>query len=110
MLAGSCWGAQDVPQAGRVVLCDCKGHVRLGWDEEGDLRASLEELCHQGHCQSQGEKPVGTCLEDAGDTQPHPMGSVRAGARRGNHLGSHHGDGWGVPIWGKGVIKRGWAM
>lgn len=103
------WGTRDVPQAGRVVLCDRKGHVRLKWDKEGDLRASLEELGHQGHCQPWGEEPAGTRLKDAGGIQPHPTGSIQAGARSGNHLGSHHVPGQGVPMWGKGVIRRGRA-
>lgn len=57
MLVGSCWGTQDVPQAGRVVLRDHKGHIRLGWVKKRDLRASLVELCHQGHC-SPGERSL----------------------------------------------------
>lgn len=42
-----------------MVLCFYKGHIKLEWDKEWDLRASLE-LCHQGPCQSWGEKLAGT--------------------------------------------------
>lgn len=69
MLAGTCVRTQDIAQERRVILCSYKGHIRLGWDKEWDLRVRLE-LCHQGPCLSWGEKLAGTPRKMLGIPSP----------------------------------------
>lgn len=100
-------GTEDVSQAGGVVTRDMSdsGGTKRGTSEPalGSCpELTQRQLSGSGLCQSKGEDPAGTCLEDAGDTQPRPLGSMRAGGRRGIIWGLAVGLGSGCPCGVKG--------